>query len=231
VNPAAEPTGEQGDQDAQGGRTRNEERPTLRRLRRGHVLAWVAAVVLLFAMALDWYTDAQGVDARRTESIYAPQPGRSDEIGGPIREDATIAAEEHEQNAFQADALLDRLILLGLLATAMLAVAAGVLQAFGRRFEPPVTPSGLAAVVGALTGVLLLFRIVIQQPGLDAATEIKFGAVLSLAVLALVVLGAADALRNEEARATDEGTGSERDPASPARNAPPWREDGPATSE
>jgi len=231
VNPAAEPTGEQGDQDAQGGRTRNEERPTLRRLRRGHVLAWVAAVALLFTMALDWYTDVQGEDARRTESIYAPQPGRSDEVGGDIREDAQIAAEEHEQNAFQADAALDRLILLGLLATAILAVAAGVLQARGRRFEPPVTPSGLVAVVGALTGVLVLFRIVIQQPGLDAATEIKFGAVLSLAVLALVVLGAADALRNEEARATDEGTGSERGPASPARNAPPWREDGPATSE
>ena len=40
------------------------------------------------------------------------------------------------------------MILLGLLATVALAIAAAYLRAAGKRFEPPLTPSALAAVGG-----------------------------------------------------------------------------------
>lgn len=209
---AAEPGSDRADE----GKRRDEDRPSLRRLTRGHAIAWIAAVALVFAMAADWYTNAQGVDARRTESIYQRQAGQSDEVGGPIREDAKIAGEEAEQNGFQADGAIDRLILIGLLTTAALAVLAGLMRAFGRRFEPPLTPSAVTALVGALTSLLLIYRLAINQPGFDGGTEVKLGGVLALVALSLVVFGAASALRTEEAAAETAG---------PAPKAPPPRDD------
>ena len=94
--------------------------------------------------------------------------------------------------------MIDRLILIGLLATVILAIAAAYLRAAGRRFDPPLTPSGLAAVTATITALLIAFRI-IQEPGFDDGTVVKSGAPLALVVLALIALACRSALAEEEA--------------------------------
>ena len=60
-----------------------------------------------------------------------------------------------------------------------LALGAGYLRAAARRFEPPLTPSALAAVCACVTALLVAFRL-IQEPGFDAATTVEAGAPLAL---------------------------------------------------
>ena len=181
---------------------------TFTRLLRADAVAMIAALLLLFVMALDWYSTNLGEEARRQEKLAQPSGAVGGEIGRKIDEDAPIVAENAERNAWQVDGAIDRLILLGLLTTIVLAVGAAFARAAGRRFEPPLTPSALAAVSAAITALLVAYRI-IQEPGFDEATVVKPGAPLSLIVLAVIALACRSALRQEEA-----GTA--------------WREDAPA---
>lgn len=181
---------------------------TFTRLLRADAVAMIAALLLLFVMALDWYTTNLGEEARKQEKLAQPRGGAGGEIDRKIDEEAPIVAENEERNAWQADGAIDRLILLGLLTTIVLAVGAAYLRAAGRRFEPPMTPSAFAAVSAAITALLVAYRI-IQEPGFDEATVVKAGAPLSLIVLAVIALACRSALRQEEA-----GTA--------------WREDAPA---
>ena len=165
---------------------------TFERLTRGDWLAWGAALLLLVSMALDWYGSELGDEARRIQETVPSSAAVED-----VREDARIVAEGEEKNPFQTDAAVDRLLLIVLLAAAFLAFAAGVLRAAGRRFEPPGTPSAAAAVAGTLGALLIAYRI-LQEPGLDASTTIKSGALLGLVAAGLLALGAATALRAEQ---------------------------------
>lgn len=178
---------------------------TFARLTRGDWVAWVAALALLLTLALDWYGSQLGDEARRIERTAPAAPVAQD-----LREDARIVAEGQERNAFQADAVIDRVILVVLLSAALLAFAAGVARAAGKRFEPPGTPSAAAALAGVAGAALVAYRIV-QEPGLDAATTVKLGALLGLISSGVLALGAAAALRAEqEGRA---GTGREQERA------------------
>lgn len=171
---------------------------TFARVLRADVVAMVAALVLLFVMALDWYGTNVGDEARRTEKLSEPQGALGGEVERNQQEDARLIAEREEQNVWQVEGTIDRLILVGLLATIVLAVGAAYLRAAARRFEPPLTPSTFAAVSATVTALLIAYRI-IQEPGFDSATTVKAGAPLSLVVLGVIALACRAAMREEEA--------------------------------
>ena len=181
---------------------------TFARVLAADVVAMVAALALLFVLGLDWYSTRAGDEARRIERSTQPRGALGGEVPREVEERARASAEDAEKNAFGATAAIDRLILAGLLATVLLALAAGFLRAAAKRFDPPMTPSALAATCACATALLVGVRL-LQQPGLDAGTTVKPGAPLGLAVLGVIALACAAALRAEEAGA------AWREPAEP----------------
>jgi len=182
-----------------------------RRLPVGDAIALLAALALLLFMALDWYGSTLGDEARRIERIAQPEGALGGEVEREVRARAAETAEREEQNPWQADAAIDRVILLALVATAGLAIAAAFLRLSGRRFEGALTPSALAALAAGIAALLVAYRIV-QDPGLDAGTEIKAGAPLALVALGLIVLGSLMSYRAEQAGAiapAEQGPGGE----------------------
>jgi hypothetical protein len=167
------------------------------RLNRWDWVAFVAALALLFTMAMDWYSTPQGDEARRIERIEDPNPGASGQIGREVEERAAERAEGAERNAYQPQAFVDGVLLVLLFATVAFAVVAAFARAAGRRFDPPATPSAAASIAAALAALFTAYRIV-QQPGLDEGTTVKAGAWLSLVVLAVVALASSRALDLEE---------------------------------
>jgi drug/metabolite transporter (DMT)-like permease len=187
---------------------------TFERLRLADWVALLAALLLLFVMAMDWYTTPHGQEARRIQRELSDTP-RTGPAGEDLRNARNRAKEEgegSEKNAWQADGRIDRIILLSLMAAAGLAIAAAVLRAAGRQFEPPLTPSALAALAAVGSALLVTYRIV-QEPGIDEFTTVKAGAPLAVIVLGALALGAASAMRAEAA-----GTAF-REPAPPPKQA------------
>ena len=168
---------------------------TFTRLKRGDLLAMVAALALLLTMALDWWTTAVGESARDIEKNVLPQINRGD--SPTVSQQAAEAAEVEENNAWQADALIDRAILLALLFAAALAIFAAWARAAGRSIGPP-SPSALATLAGLLACALLVYRI-LQPPGLNAAAVVKPGVPLGLLCVGLLTIGARIATRGERA--------------------------------
>jgi hypothetical protein len=156
----------------------------------------VAALALLLVMAMDWYTTEEGVFARQQEQAIKPKGATAGEVSRAVKESARVAAENAEENAWQADPFPDRVILFALLATVVLAIAAAFLRAAGMRFEPPWTPSALATCVGLFAALLLAARIA-QKPTADIGSVIKLGAPLGLVCLGTIVLGARTAWNAE----------------------------------
>jgi hypothetical protein len=167
------------------------------RLQRADAVAMLAALALLFVMAVDWYTTAAGEEARRVEEFTQPEGAEGGELERRVDEEAGIIAEGEERNAWQQDGAIDRLILLGLLLSVAFALGAGFLRAAGRRFEPPFTPSSLGALAAAFAALLVTYRIW-QEPGFDEFTTVKPGAPLAILVLGVLALALATAYRGEE---------------------------------
>ncbi|MEJ7715010.1 MAG: hypothetical protein WKF40_04605 [Thermoleophilaceae bacterium] len=170
---------------------------TFERLRAADALAMVAALVLLFTMAMDWYTSPVGREARRIESFSQPQGALGGEVERQAQKDASDVAEGQERNAWQPNSAVDSLILAGLLASFILAIGAGFLRAAGRRFPPPLTPSFVCALVAGLTGLLVALRWVVAS-GSDSTTSVQSGLPLSLVVLGGLALAASVAYRAED---------------------------------
>jgi drug/metabolite transporter (DMT)-like permease len=166
---------------------------TFARLRAADWVALVAALALLFVTAADWYSTIGGEQARQLERT-APTRGE----GVEIAEDASAAAEAEERNAWQVDAGIDRLILVGLLATSALGVYAAFMRAAGRRYDRVLSPAALAGLAASVTALLVLYRIV-QEPGFDDVTTVQAGAPLALGVLGVLAFASAMAVRAEEA--------------------------------
>jgi hypothetical protein len=165
---------------------------TFARLRAADWVAFLAALALLFATAVDWYSTKGGEQARQFEQS-APTRGE----GAELADDAAATAEGEERNAWQADAGIDRLILVGLLGTAALAIYAAFMRAAGRRYDGALSPTALAGLVAALTALLVLYRI-LQEPGFDDVTTVQAGAPLALGVLGVLAFACATSLRAEE---------------------------------
>jgi hypothetical protein len=170
---------------------------TFARLRAADWVAMLAALALLFVMALDWYGTTLGDDARRVEQSATPRGGAASQAQRELRADAGLSAERQERNAWETGGGIDRLILVALLATVVLAVGAAFLRAAGHRFAPPWTPSALAALAALASALLVLYRI-IQEPGFDELTTVKAGAPIAIAVLGIVALAAATGVQHEQ---------------------------------
>jgi drug/metabolite transporter (DMT)-like permease len=173
---------------------------TFERLRAADWIALLAAFALLFVMALDWYSTAEGRNARQVQHQLSSQP-KQDESADDFRaarEQAKEVAQANEKNAWQAKGAIDRVILVALLATVALTVGAAFLRASGKRFEPPWTPSGLAAIAAVGSAALVAYRIV-QEPGIDEFSTVQSGALLAVVVLGLIGLASATAMRAEVA--------------------------------
>jgi hypothetical protein len=173
---------------------------TFERLRLADWVTLVAGLALLLVLAMDWYTTAQGEEARRIQHQFSTNPitGQTSEDFQNARERAKEKAEGDEKNAWQANEPIDRVILVALLVTAGLAVAAAFFRAGGRRFEPPWTPSAIAALAALASALLVSYRI-LNEPGIDEFSRVKAGAPLAVIALGLITLSAALAMRAEVA--------------------------------
>jgi hypothetical protein len=168
----------------------------LERLTRGHVLAAVAALALLLVMAMDWYGSQEADRARQVESTANTTGAQSGESGRAVKADADSIIARDEKNAWQTNAFIDRVLLALLLLTVFLPLLAAGLRSEGRRFEPPWTPSAIAATSAAVTALLVAYRI-LDKPGVDASTTVKIGPLLALVMLAGIGVGAASAFQKE----------------------------------
>ena len=166
------------------------------RLTRGHVVAAVAALVLLLVMAMDWYGSQAADLAREVSSSAQTRGAQAGEAGRALKQDADRVIARDEKNAWQEDRSFDRFLLVLLLASVFLPLFAAAHRAAGRRSEPPWTPSAIAAVVVAVTALLVAYRI-INEPGSDLTTTVKIGAPLGRLCLAAIGLGSASAFQGE----------------------------------
>jgi hypothetical protein len=168
---------------------------TFTRLGRGDLLAMVAALALLLVMSVDWYTTKQGEQARDNQSKIEPQLNNQTVPSESVKEGEF--AETQEKNAWQADALIDRLIAIALVAAVALAIAAAWARAAERTLRiGRWSPSTLASIVG-LAGCLMLVYRILQPPGLNSAAVVKIGAPLGLLCIGLLTIGARVASRGE----------------------------------
>ena len=170
---------------------------TFARLRVSDWVVFVAALALLFTTAPDWYSTTRGEEARQIQenagSSAAGQPERE------VEQDAGALAESQERNAWQEDGLIDRIILVALLATSALGVGAAFWRASGRGSDG-LGAFGRAGFAACVTALLVLYRI-IQEPGFDDLTTVKVGAPLALGVLGVIAFACATSVR-ETAPAT-----------------------------
>jgi len=163
---------------------------TFERLRPADWVVFAAALALLFTTAPDWYSTTRAEEARQIEK----QAGSSDAQERREVEDAAAAlAEAQERNAWQEDGLIDRVILIALLATAALGVGAAFWRASGRGSDG-LGAFGLAGLAACITALLVLYRI-LQEPGFDELTTVKVGAPLALGVLGAMAFGCATSVR------------------------------------
>jgi hypothetical protein len=162
---------------------------TFERLRGADWVVFVAALALLFTTAPDWYSTTRGEEARQIQK----QAGGAGQVEREVEEDAGALAESQERNAWQEDGLIDRVILIALLATSALGVGAAFWRASGRGSDG-LGAYGLTGLAACITALLVLYRI-IQEPGFDELTTVKVGAPLALGVLGVMAFACATAVR------------------------------------
>lgn len=163
---------------------------TFERLRPSDWVVFVAALALLFTTAPDWYSTTRGEEARQIQEQAA---GSDAAERREVEQDAAAIAEAQERNAWQEDGLLDRIILIALLATSALGVGAAFWRASGRGSDG-LGPFGLAGLAACVSALLVLYRI-IQEPGFDELTTVKVGAPLALGVLGVIAFACAISVR------------------------------------
>jgi hypothetical protein len=163
---------------------------TFARLRLADWVVFVAALALLFTTAPDWYSTTRGEEARQIQKQAGSGEGQ---VEREVEQDAGALAESQERNAWQEDGLIDRIILIALLATSALGVGAAFWRASGRGSDG-LGAFGLAGLMACVTALLVLYRI-IQEPGFDELTTVKIGAPLALGVLGVIALACATSVR------------------------------------
>src|SRR3954465_1507241 len=147
-------------------------------------------------MAMDWDGSHAADLAHQAVKGINTAGAEAGETQRAVKEAADRIISGDEKNAWQEPATLDRVILAMLLLSVFLPLFAAAHRAAGRRATPPWTPSALTAVVAALTGLLVAYRIV-NEPGNDVTTTVKIGAPLGLIALFAIGLGAAWAFQGE----------------------------------
>ena len=168
-------------------------------MRWGHAVAGLAALALLLVtVGVDWYGTAQGDEAReiqeQTEDASGAEAG---EVPRSLNERAEEVADRETDKAWEADALVDRILLALIAATILLAVVTWFARSLGAKPTPGIGPAGVCAVLAAVTAVLVTYRI-IQEPGMDDATNVKIGPVIALFLLAAIAIGSSSALKADD---------------------------------
>lgn len=157
---------------------------TFLRLTPGHMLAFAAALALLLFAGLDWYTTAQGAEARRIERLQAPLEGEAQTPRSQaVAEAARRSAETYERNAWQADEPLEWLVLGGLLVASWSAIIAAFVRATGREPDWLMRSAGWGAV-------LTLLLIGLELASASAGDRFALGLVLGVGALLMIVAGA-----------------------------------------
>jgi drug/metabolite transporter (DMT)-like permease len=191
---------------------------TFLRLNRWDWIAFAAALALLLVMSLDWYSTRQGEECRRIESVQTPSPRGGDLIGRDVRRSARECAEKREKNAWQASGAIDRFIAIVLVAGIAAAGANAFMRASGREFDSRRAPSAVAAGLGLLAALLVLYRI-LQPPGLNDAAVVKVGAPIGLVLVGLMAIASRSATVAERRPLEEEVDTEERDAEQPAAEA------------
>jgi hypothetical protein len=172
------------------------------RLSRGEQIAGAAAVLLFIDMFLNWY---------------------SANISGALASAASRFGVDTSVNAWQSFSTTDLLLTLTILA----AVTMVGLRVMGRSAGLPVSLPLVVAALGALTTLIVLWRI-INQPGPNDFINVEYGAYIGLVLVAALTYGAiqagggVDTMRAEaeslQDRATS-GSGSGADAPPPPAGA------------
>jgi hypothetical protein len=170
------------------------------RLSRGEQIAGAAAVLLFIDMFLHWYS------ANVSDSIsrLAARAGVSTSV-----------------SAWEAFSYTDLLLLV----TILVALAMVGMRAMGTRVNLPVSLPLVAAVLGALMTLLVLYRI-LNQPGPNDFINVEYGAFIGLILIAALTYGSieagggVDTMRAEAESLQDRGTAGGGAPAESA--GPVW---------
>jgi hypothetical protein len=143
----------------------------LGRLRRGELIAAGSAVVLLAVLfVLKWYG-----------------------VGGAIGAFAAQAGVSTSVNGWHALTILRWLMLLTIIAALVLAY----LQASQRSPALPVSASVIVSVLGGLLTILLIYRVLINEPGPDNLVDQKVGAFIGLLSAVGITYGGYESMREE----------------------------------
>lgn len=166
------------------------------RLTRWHVIALLAALLVMLFSAIDWWSTDAGEDLRRTQGLAQPEPGEGPEqqqFDRDVQDQASVGAEELERNMWQPEGALDRVVQLLALAAVITALGAVALRLAERR-GPPVT--AIAASVAMLAALAIAIDVV--RTGNEPGGQIEIGAPLALVALGALAFGAARAARREQ---------------------------------
>jgi hypothetical protein len=179
-------------------------------VRWGHALAGLAALALLLVtVGMDWYGTTTGDEAReieeRTEDASGAEAG---EVERTVNERAGEVADRETDKAWEADALIDRIILVLIGATIALAVLTWFTRSMGARPTEGLGPAGVCAVLATAAAVLVAYRI-IQEPGFDDATTVKAGPLVAIFLLAAIAIGSSSALRDDDQQEESVDAGAE----------------------
>ena len=176
-------------------------------MRWGHVVAGLAALALvLVTTGVDWYGTKLGDDAQEIEEQTEDSSGaEAGEVSRDLNEQAGEVADRETDKAWEADALIDRILLALIGATILLAVVIWLTRTMGATPTRGLGPPGLCALLATAAAVLVAYRI-IQEPGLDAGTTVKIGPVIALFLLGTIAISSSWSLRQDDAEeAADAG--------------------------
>lgn len=167
---------------------------TFARLHRGEWVALFAALCLLLVMSGTWYSTQLGNVARQVESQDTAQGGFAGAVDQTLRDEAHRVALSQQRDAWQPNSAGDWIVLVACVAAAASAIGAAFLRADGRTGRFSLSPTALAALLGAICAVLLMAQIIdtLSEP---IGATVELGAYLGLGCAAALTLGAAVSVR------------------------------------
>jgi len=139
------------------------------RLRAGERISLLAALALFVSMFLSWY---------------------GSEISGQVGTIALGGGSGAGGSAWQTLSVISFVLML----TVVVAVGAALLRASGSDWEPAIPPAAAVAVLGGLSALLVLFRILVPPDfgslgGVGVNATVEFGAILGLLSACAVAYG------------------------------------------
>src|SRR5690348_14246972 len=150
------------------------EPPHRLRLRQGALISAGSALVLLIVMfAAKWY----GVD----------------EIPGRV---ATRTQVTHAANAWNSLSLVRWLML----ATIVVAIGSVLLHGSQRSHGSKTNTGALVAVLGSITAVVLIYRVLIDLPSAGSVVDQKFGAIIGVLAAIGIAIGGYESMLEERER-------------------------------